>query len=192
MVEPDRDGRPAWRLRSMAARLPSHDEASTLWIRDCERLPAAGVIVSPSVLSPFSLNGLGLVRVNAWGARATPPVLSRLAIDLTDPYAVSITYRERTDDAEAPLARGVFAAEHSRDWIEALAGQQHVLLSVSDDYAFEHAARASAGATRAPHGGWVGLIACGEDCVGRSQKPLWIPCSRHHRLPDHRQADHGA
>ncbi|WP_207843629.1 hypothetical protein [Williamsia soli] len=182
----DRDAFRAWPAGAGPERSPIHTGAQGLWIREFGLRPSAGVNVDPSVLRPFSLAGLGLTRL---GRRRTPtrplPVASRLAIDITDPHALSITYLEHTDDAETPLAHAQFADEHPVAWIAAVTRQQHILLTVSD----HGPALDSPGPVTAIHalgGAWAGIIACNADCVRRSSGSAAADCARH-RLTDKQQ-----
>lgn len=179
----NRDTRRAWRTGAVPARPHADNGTQALWIGEFGLQPSAGVIVSPSVLKPFSLAGLGLTRLTRRRTPAQPlPVVSRLAIDITDPYALSITYLEHTDDAETPLAHVQFADEHPAAWIAALTRQQHILLTVSDRGPLLSSS-AAATAAHAFGGTWAGIIACNADCVRRSSASPSAACARH-RLTD--------
>lgn len=132
-----------------------------------------------SVLAPFSLTGLGLVRAKQRRERNTPlPTLFGVALDLTDPHAVTITYRVHVDDVDLPLAHGVFTDQHPPGWIAALASQDHVLLTVADCAALATASTPEA-ISHALDNSWTALISCTEDCVGRSTPTHPLPCHRH-------------
>lgn len=153
--------------------------ARALRVRDVGPLPFAGVVVDPSVLNPFSPGGLGLTRLDLRRTSVRPPpVVSRLAVDISDPHRLSITYREHIDDAETPLVHAFFADKHPAFWIAALAEQQHLLLTVSDCASLVGSPTA-AGVAHAFDGAWAAIIACGADCVSRVSAPLSATCARH-------------
>ncbi|MBA4026428.1 MAG: hypothetical protein C0482_29145 [Gordonia sp.] len=111
-------------------------------------------------------------------------MVSRLAIDITDLNALSLTYREHTDDVETPLAHAWFADEHPAAWITALTSQQHILLTVPD-HGPPFGSVTPATATHALDGAWAGIIACSAECVRRSSATP-VACTRH-RLTDKQQ-----
>lgn len=183
MTNIDCGARTTWPGRAVGPRAPVPTGAQNFWVREFGLLPSAGLVVDPSVLSPFSLAGLGLTRLDRWRTPARPlPVVSRLAVDITNPHALSITYREHSDDAETPLAQEFFADEHPAGWVSALAEQDHILLTVSYCAALV-ASDTPAAVVRSLDGAWAGIIACGANCVDRSGTSPSAICARH-RLPD--------
>lgn len=171
---------------AVSARPAIRTGAQDLWVRQLGLRPSAGVNLDPAVLRPFSLAALGLTRLDRRHTQALPlPVVSRLAIDMTGPHALAITYLEHPDDAETPLVHTQFADEHPADWITALTRQQHLLLTVSA-YGPPLNSATAATAARALGDAWAGIIACSPDCAHRSDVSRPPVCVRH-RLTDRRQ-----
>lgn len=181
---------PTWHGHGAGTRQHRHSAEQGVWIRDLELLPVAGLIVDPSALSPFHLPGLGLTRPRRDRTVAAPsPLLSRLALDISDPYALSLNYREHIDDVETPLAQVIFDEEHPAVWTAALARQRYVLLTVIDRAPLLPTATPQA-RTRALTSAWRGIIACGTDCVTQPRPPRSASCSRHHLSSEHRLPTH--
>ncbi|MEU3475836.1 hypothetical protein [Rhodococcus sp. NPDC006774] len=155
--------------------------AGGVWIRDVGVLPSPGLIVDFSAITPFSLAGLGLARVRRRGRKAPVPVLSHLALDLSNRRAVSIMYQVHPGDVETPLARGMFPDEHPATWTTALTDTHHVLLTVAHCAPLLDA-RTPQAAIGALDDAWTGLIGCDEECVTRSKLFPAIACTRHSRL----------
>ena len=155
--------------------------AGGVWIRDVGVLPSPGLIVDFSAMTPFSLAGLGLVRMWRRGRKTPVPLLGHLALDLSNRRSVSIMYQVHPGDVETPLARGVFPDEHPAAWTSALTDTHHVLLTVAHCAPLLDA-RTPQAALGALDDAWTGLIGCGEECVTRSKLSPAIACTRHSRL----------
>lgn len=150
-----------------------------LWIRQHGLLPTPGLIIDHAVIRPFNLAGLGLIPVRQRPTLTAPvPTLSHLAIDLTEPRAATMTYRIHPDDAETPLAHGLFVDDHPTAWSTALANHTQVLLTVTH-CAPILAARTPDATIGALDNAWTAIIACNNACVGRSHPTLTSPCNRH-------------
>lgn len=161
---------------------PARAGIDGLWIRESGLLPFPGLVVDHSVFMPFGVAGLGLRQVRRWRDLDGPlPTVSHLALDLSNQRAATISYLVHADDAELPLARGVFSDSHPVAWSAALAGGNQVLLTVAH-CSRVLAARTPQEAARALDDAWTGIIGCGDDCVRRSVTSPTALCERHSRL----------